>query len=109
MAKTERLLKNPYPAEYVDNIIERVCSDTGIEVSKISAYCRTRDLADSRKIVAYLCDKYVAIPLRLVAKRFNQGNHTTVTNQKNSCIDLMKVDASFRQRVERIEAEFLLN
>lgn len=109
MAKTERLLKNPYPAEYMDTIIERVCSDAGIDICQISSYCRTRELADSRKIVAYLCDKYVAVPLKSVAKKFNQGNHTTITNQKNSCLDLMKVDPAFRIRVEKIEAEFRLN
>ena len=109
MAKTARLLNNPYPAEYADNIIDRVCSDAGIDVNDISSPVRTRELADSRKIIAYLCDKYVAIPLRLVAKKLNQGNHTTVTTQKKKCIDLMKFDKSFKNRVEKIEAEFMLN
>lgn len=109
MARTERLLNNPYPAEFADKIIEYVCKDAGIELNDISKRCRTQELADSRKIISYLCDKYVCIPLWMVAKKFNQRNHTTVSIQKNKCIDLMQFDKAFRSRVEKIEADIFLN
>jgi len=97
---------NSYAPDCIDRIIEIVCKNTGVDQSDLIGKCRKRELADSRKIVIYLADKYLSVRMYKVAEKIGMKGFN---NPKNACICLMQCDKSFRNRVEIIEAEFMLN
>ncbi len=87
----------------VASIIDLVCKMLKIDQSILTSAKRTREVAQARQIVMYLCKNYTKAPLTAIGGALGGKNHATVLHACKTISNLIETDKVVRRTVEEIE------
>jgi chromosomal replication initiation ATPase DnaA len=67
---------------------------------------RDREIVRARHAAMYIAHEWLGAPFREIGRKFGDRKHTTALNGYRHAQALMITDATFREKVERAQAEF---
>ena len=85
-----------------DDIVNVVCNECDVSISKIFSKSRERSTVLARKIVQYIAYNYTQLSLDDVASKTGVGHHTTIIASKRTISGLIDVDKRFANKIDRI-------
>ena len=103
----QEVQQEPPPATIAEIIYSAAAMEFGVTLNGIKSEQRDRPLVDARRIVGILLLKYNGTDITRTAD-IMQKNHATIIHYKKKHRDLMKTDALYRQKYERLELFFEL-
>ncbi len=93
----------------VEFIQELVGEHFGVEVKKLQSKSRKRTIVIARQLSMYLAKKLTDKSLKYIGKNFGGRDHSTVIYSVRSVQDLMETDKVFKETVEELEKNIILN
>ena len=84
-------------------IMEVVAEHFNITVDQLMSKSRTKDIAQPRQIVMYLCKNMTSLPLESIGRLIGGRDHSTILHGVNKVKDEYERDQEFRQTVETIQ------
>lgn len=93
----------------VDDIAYTVCNRTGISIQSVRTTARTRDVADTRAIICYLCDKHLPLTHMQIIYRLNIHNRhrTIVISNIHKIINLIATDPTFAEMIRKMTVSLM--
>lgn len=88
----------------VDHILETVCGYFNVGQNEIFTKSRKQNIVQVRQIAMYLAQKYTDLSSSKIGALIGKRNHATVLHSCNLVADRLKIDKSFKQKFEDIEA-----
>lgn len=88
----------------VDHILGTVCGYFNVGQNEIFTKSRKQNIVQVRQISMYLAQKYTDLSSSKIGALIGKRNHATVLHSCNLVADRLKIDKSFKQTVEDIEA-----
>lgn len=99
----QRIVQPKTNEYYIENIIEVVRRNYGIDELAIKGSSHKREYSDARSIAMYLIRQYIpGMPLKTLGGIFGGRDHSTVIYSINKFYDLNDTDSFFRRRYENI-------
>ena len=87
-------------------IRQRVAEEFRVTVEGLTSKRRTKDLTVPRQVAMYLMRELLDLPLVDIGKAFGGRDHSTVIHSVQKVEQDMQDSDAFRQKVERLRAEF---
>ena len=87
-------------------IIKSVISLRNHKLEDIQRKSRKREIAETRQIIYYFCDKYKVGTQEMITKLFNQ-DHSTLVHARKQVIAFEQTNRLFRNQIELIESEII--
>ena len=107
--------QKPQPVEYVkprhaEELKNRVARDWGIGAGSIGDRVRYAEIKDARQVYMYLLCVYSSLSLSRIGFMINPDkpfDHSTVLHSKNTVIDRINTEKSYRERIKNIENDIV--
>jgi chromosomal replication initiator protein len=87
-------------------IRKRVAESFGIPVETLVSRRRTKEVTVPRQVAMYLMRELLDLPLTQIGNQFGGRDHSTVLHSVHKVEQDLETDASLRERIEALRAEF---
>lgn len=98
-----RAVKIEHKPITIDLIIEKVCEYFGVKQEDIFTASRKQAIVQVRQIAMFLAQKYTNLSSARIGTLIGKRNHATVLHSCNIVEGRMKVDKSYKTKIEEIE------
>jgi len=96
------------PSEiHIDDIVEVVCAEMGIERSAILGGCRMQEISLARQVAMYFAKELTGKSLQEIGEYFGKRTHSTVLHSCKTISDQMETNPVLRQRLKKIENKLI--
>jgi chromosomal replication initiator protein len=95
----------PHRSERQDRmgqIQARVAGEWGVTVDGLQSKTRTKNLTVPRQVAMYLAREILGLQLVEIGQAFGGRDHSTVIHSLDRVADMMKENAEFRARVDKV-------
>jgi len=89
----------------VEYIQEKVAAHYEISVKDLLSKKRSSNIALPRQVAIYLVRTLLDIPLQAIGEKFGGRDHATIIHSCKKIEDMMRVNQSFREEVEKLQKE----
>ncbi|MDR2474994.1 MAG: chromosomal replication initiator protein DnaA [Bacteroidales bacterium] len=100
VSNTVKIKKKEITVEWIREV---VCNHFSLDQQLFSTKSRKREIVQARQIAMYLVRKYTAFSSSKIGELLGKKDHATVLHALKTVRDLMDIDLSFRNNVNRIE------
>jgi chromosomal replication initiator protein len=83
-------------------IQQRVAGEWGVSLEGLQSKTRTKVLTVPRQVAMYLAREILGMQLVEIGQAFGGRDHSTVIHSLDRVSEMMKEDAEFRSRVEKV-------
>ena len=90
----------------IDKIISKVCEHYKMDESVLHSKSRKREVVQVRQVAMFLAKKHTEISAAKIGQYIGKRDHATVLHACKMMKDLLAVDKSTQEDIEKIEASF---
>jgi chromosomal replication initiator protein len=83
-------------------IQQLVATEFGVTAEGLQSKTRTKTLTVPRQVAMWLCRELLGLQLVEIGNAFGGRDHSTVIHSLERAVEMMKEDAGFRRRVEKV-------